>query len=474
MGAKIDYFASLPDDVIVEIALTYPHNEIDKYCRLNRRFNQLLCRNNVFWYRKLNLEYSDIFEYDNQIDWNLRYRSIGRVYASGDNTAFILGLRDYGENCEFSRMNLPLSHPHQKFRSVSIGNINNIGTQHIIMIDTHDNLWGIGSNDNFKISGLLDEDDGVITDEPLLLPNFSSQPLKTKRKLFSIVDDTLKSAKAFGNKGYMPMKALEVSCGESHTVIIDLKNNIWSMGENRVGQLGLGKHVSSVKVPQILFGIKAISVSCYLDYTALIDVNNDLYVMGKNRWQLGVDHNFDCYEPTQIQYIKATSVSTGYGHMTIIDDNNNVWLTGTFGEYDLDAQAGTIGDIKIRLIPEQIADIKAIMVSSGNDHCLILDTDLNVWIIGWYNETSSYYGKNFTSVPILFEGIKASSICAGGDCGFIIDTNNDVWVYGSNDKGRLGLDKSYRMISIHHPIKLNNIKAIAAASRNGRSVLISL
>jgi alpha-tubulin suppressor-like RCC1 family protein len=474
MGAKIDYFASLPDEVIVEIALSYPHNEIDNYCKLNRRFNQLLCGNNFFWYQKLNLEYPDIFEYDDQIDWNARYRSIGRVYASGDNTAFALGLPDYGENYKFSRMNLPLSHPSHKFRSVSIGNTDNLGQQHIIMIDTEDNLWGLGSNQDFKISGLLDEDDGIITDEPLLLPNFSIQPLKRKRNPFSIVDDTLKSAKAFGNKGYTSMKALEVSCGGSHTIVIDTKNNIWSVGDNSSGQLGLGKNVLNVKVPQILFGIKAVSVSCYHDYTALIDVNNDLYVMGRNEGQLGINDHHNCNIPTLVPYIKATSVSTGSYHMTIIDENNNVYITGTFGKSNSNAPRGTIGDTNIRLIPEQIPDLKAIMVSSGNNYSLILDVDLNVWLIGWYNETGGYYGEAFTAVPILVKGIKGSSICAGDDCGFIIDINNDVWVYGHNDKGRLGLDKRYRMISIHHPIKLKKIKAITAASRGDRSVLISL
>jgi alpha-tubulin suppressor-like RCC1 family protein len=482
MGAKIDYFSSLPDEVIVEIALSYPDNEIDKYCILNKRFNRLLCRNNVFWYRKLNLEFPNIFKYEGQIDWNLRYRSIGSVYASGDNRACLWNFAGYHEKYKFDRMEMPLSHPQQKFRSVCISNTDNKENQHIIMIDTDDNLWGIGasnswgigSNKNCKITVFPDESE-IIAFTPLLLPNFSAQPLKTKT--FSIVDYT---QNFFGNKDYIPMKALDVSCGRSHTVVIDTRNNIWVMGENGSGQLGLDESVSNVKVSQILFGIKAISVSCYKDYTALIDLNNDLYVMGRNDGQLGVgDYHGDyqnLHKPTLVPYIKATRVSAGYRHMTIIDDNNNVWLTGTFGGYYSYSKARRIGDRYLRSVPVQIEDLKAIMVSSGDDHSLILDVDLNVWIIGWYHHKTGHDvgKKKFTSVPILFENIKCISICAGSYGGFIIDINYDIWVYGLNHHGQLGLDISYKIISIYHPIKLNNIKAIQVAARNHQSVLISL
>ena len=48
------------------------------------------------------------------------------------------------------------------------------------------------------------------------------------------------------------IKAKVVSCGNYHTMIIDLNNNVWAFGYNDYGQLGLGDNQNRNIPTQIL------------------------------------------------------------------------------------------------------------------------------------------------------------------------------------------------------------------------------
>ena len=47
-----DPFGSLPDEIILQIALFEPLNNIDQLCLTSQRFNNLICNNNYFWREK--------------------------------------------------------------------------------------------------------------------------------------------------------------------------------------------------------------------------------------------------------------------------------------------------------------------------------------------------------------------------------------------------------------------------------------
>ena len=58
----------------------------------------------------------------------------------------------------------------------------------------------------------------------------------------------------------LPMNAKFVSCGYSHTMLIDLEDNVYSFGNNKDRQLGLGDNQD--RNEPTLLPIKAKSVSC--------------------------------------------------------------------------------------------------------------------------------------------------------------------------------------------------------------------
>jgi alpha-tubulin suppressor-like RCC1 family protein len=107
------------------------------------------------------------------------------------------------------------------------------------------------------------------------------------------------------------MKALQVSGGNSHTVIIDLENNVWVFGNNEYGQLGLGDNTNRTTPTQIL-NLKAKQVSAGENHTAIIDLENNVWVFGfNNAGQLGLGDNTNINIPTQIQSIKSKQIAMG-------------------------------------------------------------------------------------------------------------------------------------------------------------------
>lgn len=56
---------TLPRDVIIQIALGLDLPELLSYCRLSKKFNDTVCKNNDFWFNKLEKDYGVTIRGDN-------------------------------------------------------------------------------------------------------------------------------------------------------------------------------------------------------------------------------------------------------------------------------------------------------------------------------------------------------------------------------------------------------------------------
>ena len=123
------------------------------------------------------------------------------------------------------------------------------------------------------------------------------------------------------------IKGKSVVCGFYHTIIIDMDNNIWGMGNNEDGQIGKGGFLEMYKyVPTILPNTKGKFVACGSYHTMIIDMESNIWVMGNNEYgQLGLGDNDIRKTPTKIPNIKGNFISCGNNHTAIIDLDNNIW-----------------------------------------------------------------------------------------------------------------------------------------------------
>src|SRR3990167_9743562 len=72
-----------------------------------------------------------------------------------------------------------------------------------------------------------------------------------------------------------------ISVGYNHFAFIDNQGQLYMLGNNEYGQLGLG-HTDDVLSPVPVVGHKVVFVSCGADHTAFINNQGQLYVIGNN------------------------------------------------------------------------------------------------------------------------------------------------------------------------------------------------
>ena len=49
----MNYFSSLPKDIVIKLALKFDLPTLLKFCQISKRINEVVCENKDFWYNKL-------------------------------------------------------------------------------------------------------------------------------------------------------------------------------------------------------------------------------------------------------------------------------------------------------------------------------------------------------------------------------------------------------------------------------------
>lgn len=232
--------------------------------------------------------------------------------------------------------------------------------------------------------------------------------------------------------------------GYNHTLIIDIHGDLWVLGNNYHGQLGLSSqanHESPTKNP---FLTNLVFVAAGADHSLALDSRGDVHAFGSNYYgQIGAGDIKESSIPRLVACPQKISyIAAGDGHSLLIDIEKNVW---TFG-YNHSGQLG-LGDRVNRSVPEKIPKLYNIVcVSGGYRHSLALDENGNLWSFG-----ENQFGEL---------GLATAGIASGPTrmlrsiAGSIID----VW--------NLVRDKGYETDALTSPVKspLSNIKSIACGS----------
>lgn len=268
------------------------------------------------------------------------------VWIFGDNSLGKLGL---GNNKDIRTLRMLSWNHESKSKFIACG------VCYTMLIDFNDKVWVFGDNGHEQL-GLGDDNHRNM---PTLLHFLSHES-----------------------------KAKYIACGSDHTVLIDLENNVWVFGDNFVGQLGLSDTQSS-NIPTPLTindqNMKAKMAACGDDHTILIDLEDNVWVFGcNNDGQLGLRNKryqgqtrlYNIYIPTLLiideQVIKAKSVACGSNHTLLIDMDDNVL---SFGNDEYGQTGGSDRSCIIEYCPENIRifrPIKARYIACGENFSFVL------------------------------------------------------------------------------------------------------
>ena len=139
------------------------------------------------------------------------------------------------------------------------------------------------------------------------------------------------------------LKITHVSCGYAHTLFVDEKTDVWSVGCGIYGQLGHGdiKNCRSPKQIAIFKALQISKVAAGAKHSLAITANEgDLYSWGMgDQGRLGLNNEVGVPSPTQIrskelQPLVFIKISAGESHSAAITTDGAVytWGSGAFGK----------------------------------------------------------------------------------------------------------------------------------------------
>lgn len=405
------------DDLVAEILLHCTANELTNMSVVNKRSKELISTN-WFWKLKFIRDYGTLDCNEIVNDWRFKYFNHRNIYVMGKNSYGELGI--HGEKTILCPTLL---------KDIIAKQIEN-SSEDTMVLDIDGNVWVMGLN----LSGKLGLSDQTHIREPVMLQNIKAKFISSKYNQSMIIDhnddlwvigcgihsENRKFSKhtPFSRVNYpclIPnIKAKFVAVGISHSIIIDLENNVWCLGDNQNGQLGLGQ-LEYAAVPTLLPNIKAKYATCGGYCSLIIDLDDNLLCMGQNlHFQLGIPEH-EVIVPTIVPDIKARKVDASGGSTMVIDIFNNVWVAGQNGYGNL----GVGENLKIVVRFKRIENIKAKTMSTSLYHSCIVDMGGNLYIMGANSSTHAVSNDDIYH-PTLIPNISALDVTCSGPNTFII------------------------------------------------------
>ena len=280
----------------------------------------------------------------------------GVMWSFGENNEGQLGT---GNTTNF---NVP-----QKIQDIPPVHSVSCGSYHTLIITTDSNLWSCGNNNYGQLC--LANKDKQLKPQKTSFSNISKISTGIFHSLFQNDKGEIFSC-GYNEDGEcglghfnspqitpslilnLPSNIVQFVCGSHHNLFLDSEGNVFSVGRNLHGSLGLGHNTNQSvlnKIPNIPFiqTISCVNSSCFL-----LDCEGNLWVLGSNYYgQLGTGNNTQLNSPKVINTLKdIQQISCGRGlHFLAKNSQNQIFATG----YNSKGQLGT-GDTQSILILKEI------------------------------------------------------------------------------------------------------------------------
>ena len=118
-----------------------------------------------------------------------------------------------------------------------------------------------------------------------------------------------------------PDNIISIKCGRFHTLLLTLEGNIYSLGNNEHGQLGLNNNdIRETNIPTLVINIPEIKrIECGYRHSMCIDVNSNLWLLGGNlHGQLGLSNYKNRYKPIKHPTLSNIMDISSRGYSTFI------------------------------------------------------------------------------------------------------------------------------------------------------------
>ena len=295
------------------------------------------------------------------------------------------------------------------------------------------------------------------------------------RETNSDIDSTFKQV-TVGNG----VKIKAIAAGGSHTVLLDEDSNVWTAGWNNRGQLGItGGNTSTFKQVTVGNGVKIKAIAAGSAHTVLLDEDGNVWTAGSNSYgQIGIAVGYTStftQVTNGISGVKITAIAAGEQHTVLLDANGNVWTAGSnfYGQLGRDENKGAF--ISNSTFKQVTDGIGIIVIAANGWHTVLLDANGNVWTAGWNEHgqlgRTDSNASTFTQVTVG-DGVKIKAIAAGSYHTVLLDSKGNVWTAGYNDYGQLGRTDSNTSTFTQVTNGISGVKITAIAAGGQHTVLL--
>uniref|UniRef100_A0A671XN65 HECT and RLD domain containing E3 ubiquitin protein ligase 4 n=1 Tax=Sparus aurata TaxID=8175 RepID=A0A671XN65_SPAAU len=240
-----------------------------------------------------------------------------------------------------------------------------------------------------------------------------------------------------------------VSCGQSHTLALNDKGQIFSWGLGSDGQLGLNNFEECVRVPRnikSLSDVQIAQVACGYWHSHALSRGGQVFSWGQNRYgQLGLGINGQSISTPQIiqslQGIPFAQISAGGAHSFALTLSGAVfgWGRNKFGQLGLN-------DTNDRCFPALLKSLRSqrvIYISCGEDHTAALTKLRGVFTFGagGYGQLGHYSTNHEINPRKVFElmgNVVAQISCGRQHTLAFTPSSGKMYSFGLGGNGQLG------------------------------------
>ncbi|MHA7634095.1 RCC1 domain-containing protein [Corallococcus sp. M7] len=271
-----------------------------------------------------------------------------------------------------------------------------------------------------------------------------------------------------------------VSGGGSHSALVrDGKVYVW--GNNNLGQLGVGQpgpELGYSPSPLLLTGLPTVGAVAFGQNSSLVvGTDGTVWTWGDNKnAQLGLgvpgsetQDTATRWAPERVPSLtNAVTAVRGYTHVLVLAEDRTVWAFGANNAGQLgDGSTKAASDVPVKVV--ELTDV--VQVAAGSEHSVALRADGTVWT--WGRNSSGNLGLGTQDsdpharparVPGLTDVV---DIAAGKDHTLALRANGSVVAWGLGLNGQLGQGLSGADGTSAVPVAVLNLTNATAVVANG-------
>ncbi|XP_062851882.1 probable E3 ubiquitin-protein ligase HERC4 [Trichomycterus rosablanca] len=176
-------------------------------------------------------------------------------------------------------------------------------------------------------------------------------------------------------KSFSEVHIVQVACGYRHSLALSRRGQVFSWGQNRYGQLGLGQEGPTVPTPQIiqsLVGIPFAQISAGGAHSFALSLSGAVFGWGRNKFgQLGLNDNKDRGFPSLLKTLRSQRVvfiCCGEDHTAALTKEGGVFTFGA-GGYGQLGHNTTNHEVNPRKVFELMGNVVT-QIACGRQHTL--------------------------------------------------------------------------------------------------------